>query len=319
MTWAAVAIGGSSLIGAIGSGIAGKSASDAQNRSDQANLLGVRETNEQNYRMFREGRGSAGHAILPEYLGGAEQELGTRAVDASRLLFGNPGQDFARDKGIVDSYLPSQRGVRDAINELFSGANLQKRLGIAEPVAEARTNVAKGQTTAINQSVRDAISRLESGKTRSGFVGGGSFDTNRILGATIGGRQAAAGALGDAELENATIEAFLRDNDIQARLAGIDLPNQGAAAEVSLRDLPNRAAANRLSNAMAPLNFFRLAADNFRAERPPLIEPGIGAGEIWGGGLSQLGNAAGTYFQNKAFANALNKAGGGIPEVSMIY
>jgi len=197
--------------------------SRAQRAQAEANLRAARETNEMNYRMFNEGRGATGHAFLPTYFGGKEQQLAQDAMlnyDQMRAMMGSPEEQLRSYQAAMDQYQPMADAARGTLADVYNGNMTTARLAYLDPVLQARTAQARGQQSAIGQGLAQTQNALAAANARKGFTGTGSFANNRLLAATTGARQAASGVLGAANLANAQDTRGVYDQG-NARVASI--------------------------------------------------------------------------------------------------
>lgn len=290
----------------------GKESSKSQKRANNANIRMAQETNALNERMWRESRGSEGSALLPTYLSGYERALGSGAAELAQLGMGNVRGRMGAIQSDIDSLNPALSGSAAVINDLFSGGTLNNRLAALAPVAAARTSAAKTRFDTISQSLDETIGRLNALNAKRGFLGGSSFDNNQLFGSTLGTRQAAADVFAAAQLQNAQEEAALRDSDQLLRLQSVGLPYEQAQRMAGLRELPLSTVSAGASQALAPLNFFRMGQSTWQASPLPQVQPTMSTGQIVGQGLGALGSSVGNYF---ALQNLMKQYGqmGGAP------
>lgn len=109
MSAIAVAIGTSAVVGAAGTIIAGKSAKKGAQAQAEAQLEATRETNETNYKMFQEARGSEGNAVLPLYSGTTE-----------RTIFNDLMDTYVRRTGGAPSYSEAARLYGDVLDQSYN-------------------------------------------------------------------------------------------------------------------------------------------------------------------------------------------------------
>lgn len=311
MSFVAVAIGGAALIGAGATAYASKSASDSAADANKQNRKIADATNQLNYRMFLESRGSGGHALLPLYFPeGTEEALANRAmglVRASQDAYGTPEQQLAAYQAIVDSLSPSMQAGDALVNDLFSGALEERQVGNLRPVMEARGKVAGAQKQGIMEALSERLNALRADRARAGYSGGGSsMQRNLLRSATLPALQQAATVGAQADLLNATDEANVRNAAIQTRLENLSLPLTQAANRVQLRNLPATAAGAATQAMFSPLDWFKLTPQAFQANQGPLVTPVPNTGQIVGAGVSAAASSLGNYYANKALVQQLS-------------
>lgn len=319
MSWVAVAIGGSALIGGLSSYLGGKSQSNSASKANQANIAAQDRTNALNKQMFDESRGSTGHALLPTYFGNTEMELGGYAADASRAIFkgqGSPDEQYAKSTQYLNDYRPAMNEGTQFVDDLFSGAGVTKRIDNLDPVNAARLNRAKTAQSAISDGLRDAIARMEAGNTTKGYLGGSTFDNNRMATSQVGARQQAALAQAQAEFENAQAVQGLQESDYLTRLNNLALPYQMGSQRMAFERLPAESIGRNIGAAMAPMNFFRMQPQAFRYDPSVAVQPTTTDGQLLGAAGASAARTATDYFSNKAIMNMLSNQQG-LPEISL--
>jgi hypothetical protein len=201
------------------------------------------------------------------------------------------------------------------LSGLYGGNLLAQRRASLDPVLAARTQAADNAGNAIDQSIYGQIGQLDANAARRGFVGGSSFDRNRILMASIGAKLAAAQQRSGARLQNASDVNALNESDVNLRFQNLNQPFQRAASTLDLQYAPLAKESAAAGNAMNPVNFFRIGTGAFQYQNQPTVQPNINGGMVAGAGLGQIGSALGNYYGTQQLVNALgngNGAGGGI-------
>lgn len=263
---------------------------DAQRHASNRNYDAAMQTNLSNERLFHEGRGSAGNAILPEYFGGLEAQLGkdvTAYYNASSKLQGTPEEQLAKYKAIADRFRPDIAAGDQAVSDIFTGALTDRRLGYVAPVKAARLAGAKGQKFAILDALNQRLAELNAQDASKGFVGGSSFQNSKNLAATIAARRASAAAESQANLENALTDAGIKDAGESAKLQSLNLPGQRLQTALTLERTPYNALGDSFQSRTAPLTFFRMNPGQARYDRPPSFEAIASPAQI---ALTQLGS-----------------------------
>ncbi|MEO7520233.1 MAG: hypothetical protein ABIW79_00315, partial [Gemmatimonas sp.] len=104
-------IAGATVLAAGAGAYAASSAADSAADANATNQRNAADTNAMNYRMFLEGRGSTGNAMLPMYFGpNAEATMGNRAMQtylAQLAAMGSPEEQIAANRSIVEGMQPS--------------------------------------------------------------------------------------------------------------------------------------------------------------------------------------------------------------------
>lgn len=307
-----IAIGGLAAAGA--GAYAATSASDSAEDARKQTAKDIKSTNKTNLRLFREGRGLPNEfgdisAVLPYYAN--EETLGADALayyTALRDAEGSPGAQVQRYRDSLARYRPSiEAGDRDLAG-IYSGAVTDEELAAAKPVFAARTDLAASQGEGIMEGLSARLNQMKADRARQGFVGSGTYDTNRALAATILARQQAAATRGGARLANAEQEFGLRYGGINRRLASMDIPFQRAAQLGNFENMPVTLAGQSFKQRMAPFEFFRISPGAYQAPQPYPTQPGIGMGQIIGGAIGAAGNTLGNYYMNQQLINQINAA-----------
>jgi hypothetical protein len=284
--WPMVAMAAASALGNFfGSKSAAKSQAEAQDRTNAANL-----------QMFHESRGSTGSAILPEYMKSTEGALGADAAAAAQAMFGwggSAGNRLTSAQGTLAKYNPAIEAGDGLVYDLASGKAGQQRQASLAPVLAARTNVAKGRAAAINKSLDETLANLRAGTAKSGFRGGGTFDTNRALASMVGARQAAANEFGMANLENAQATHGIDETNLQLLLQSLDLPFQRGQQALAYQGLPLQQLSQQYQAALAPMNFFRMGQGQAPYQQN---QPIANTGQIAGAAVGSLGSTLGQYY-----------------------
>lgn len=296
MTMMALAAAASALGNFFGAKSEAKTQAEAKARTDANNL-----------RMFQESRGSTGSAVLPEYLKPYEADLARSAAQTAQAMFGyggGPAGRLAEAEGTLARYEPSLRAGDELVFDLASGKLGRDRRAALEPVLGARTAVAKSRAAAIAQGLDETLATLRAQRAGTGFRGSSTFDLNRMLAATTGARGQAALGLTQADLDNALAVQGLQENDLQMRLAGLELPYQLGAQRLNFQNLPAQSLAQFYQNALAPLSFFRLPTANAPYQT---ANPVASTGQIAGSAVAGLGNTLGQYYAQQAMMEQLRQ------------
>lgn len=293
-------------MGAIGNTVAGLAGSRSQNKATKANLEAARELNAANYRIFQESRGATGNAFLPLYFGNQEKQLGQDAMtfyNAGRNLFGTPAEQLLKYKQAIGEYQPMLDASRGTLADIFNGNLTDARLEYFRPVGEARETVAATQKQGVLQGLQERLNALNADSARAGYTGTGSFGQNRLLNATIGARQQAAGLGAYANLENAMDRRGIQDQGANLKIASMDLPYQQAQQALNLEMLPMTQVQQNFSRSLAPFEFFRMGQGNFQYAPLPQVQAVPSAAQIGLTGAAAAANQLGSYYANRGAMN----------------
>lgn len=293
---------------------AAKSSASSAKEANKTNLGRAAQQRALEERLFHEGRGSAGHAILPEYLGDFESQLGKDAIagyKANLNFQGTPEEQLARYEEDAARFRPAFEQGNEVVDSIYSGAMERQQLEDAAPVMAARTGLAKTQRQGILDDITMRLGALEAKNFRKGYVGGSSAETGAALRATIPLRQQAAGVGALATLQNAQETQGIRDANRALRLNSLGLPAARARAATQFRQIPVAAAGEAAALSTAPFNFFRLPVGQQQASRLPEAVPVLSTGSIVGAGIGSAATSLGNYYANQALvkqANAMEPA-----------
>lgn len=314
-TFVAVAIGA----GAIATGVSGAMAAGAQEDANKANLAAAQSQQQLAYQQWLQSVGQTGHAALPWYGGNFEQQLFNDLEAQFQASQGGltPAQQFQQYQQAVSRFIPSQELANQVVQDLFTGKLTQEELGFAQPVFQARSDLAATQKGAILDSLQQQLNAISAARARAGYVGGGTtFEKNRLTQATIPALQAAAGAAGAAKLANAQEEQQIKTAGLAEQISGLNLPGQAAAANLNLINLPVTAATSRAVQATQPFQFFRINQTQAPVLSMPTQQPVLPPGAFAAGAAGSLGSSIGNYLVTQQLINSLKTpsvtGGGGV-------
>lgn len=191
------------------------------------------------------------------------------------------------------------RGAADAQSVARSAA-LQKEIdGLTAaqvPMAQARLDSANALASSINMGLQSTEDALTATRAKQGYLGGSSFDTGNLARATIGARQGAAQALGNARELNA--------GDTRA------IQGQGATGQRSIAD---ELAANQAAIAQREATGGRTLADALAGGTQAIGDTGAAgnAAITAGTGATRMGigNAGATQgYQDQVFGSSQQKS-----------
>jgi hypothetical protein len=307
----AIAIGASAALAAGASAYAANKASSAQKAASAQNAKNVADTNQLNYEMFLQGRGSDGSAVLPMYLkmpgtGNLfEEQLGRDLVDNYRAGYKPPGEQLTDYQSRIDKFAPSMAGARDAVTGVFDGTTGKKIIDNLTPVAAARMKSANVRGDAGMQALNETLNEVKAVQQGKGYSGDGlasnllGFSARRAINTDV------AGARSSAELANAMDEKAARDYAIQLQLQNLGLPYSMAQQEVNLSQLPQRALYDLQASRMQPLNFVRIGTNQFQYQPMPTVQPIASTGQLVGQGIGQAAGGIGNYLAKKQLADQM--------------
>lgn len=295
---AAIGLG---AVGTIASGIMGaNAASDAADAQRQS----TRDTNQLNYDMFRQSRGSDGSAVLPLYLqsqdGGLfERQLGSDLVGAYDMT----APDRAAFESVWNSYKPMVSGARRTAAGIFNGDVGNEMMANFQPVKKARVAMTR-------QAAMDALSKTldEIGQMQAGRGFSGDSLGNRMV--RFKANESAANAMAGANLSNLEQEKAIRDAALNLRLSNLDLPFSMAGKEMDFSNSANNAYLDAIQRRMVPFNFLRIGQGPAFQYQPLNYSATPSAGQVALQGFGQLGGTAANYFagqqQQKSWQDFLN-------------
>lgn len=262
-------------------------------------------TNELNYRMFREGRGSAGSAILPLYAtrGGrpVEPELFGDALDiydATQPL--DAVTQRARYEGVMAELAPAEAAATTAVTRMFDGgmeADLNRAVG---PVQQARTDAAESQAKSAIEALADTVAEIKAINAKRGFSGDSFGEQMVKFSARRNANTQAAAARSSANLANATETGNIATGAIKAKLDNVGLPFQLQRQKIAAIDLPNDALVDSQIRRQRVFSPFVIGPGQFRYDPMPPNVPRTSTGAIVGQGIGSFAGALGGYFAGGA-------------------
>lgn len=289
---------------------AASSAASSARSAQKTNVSRARSQRELEERLFHEGRGSAGHAILPEYLGNFEKEVGLDAAEgyrANMAFQGTPEEQLARYAEISRRFQPAFDQGSDVVDSIYSGAMQRERLAEAAPVMAARTQLAGTQRQGILDDITARLGALDAANARKGYVGSGSAALGAAFRQTAPLYQQAASVGALANLQNAQQTQGINDTNRDLQLSSLGLPAQRAAQAAAFNQIPVNALNQSYASAQAPFGFFRIGVGQQQASRLPDAVPIPGNGQIVASGLGQLAGAYGNYAANQALVGQIGQ------------
>ena len=281
-----------------GAVIASEGAKSAQKSANKTNAKNVADTNEMNYQMFKESRGSEGHAFLPEYTGKAEEQTFNDLYGTYQSGM-TPAQYQAQAQQSINSMAPAVQGGNQYLNDVYSGQNLATTRGYYQPLWDARTQTAQAQADAIQQAYAKARQQNLATNMRQGYYGGSSFQSREAQKNTLDALQQAALAKGAAQTQNATEGAQLGVTDLANRQQLLNEPLTRAQSLINYKNLASNSAYTGYDQLASRLGMFNIGTGQFTAQNAPVVQPNINNGQIAGSALSSLAGTLGNYYMNK--------------------
>jgi len=285
---AAVSVGGSIY--------AGQSAKKAGQKQADAQLKATGDTNAANERMFHEARGSKGHALLPEYFGEFEKNLGTDISGTYSSYKFDPQFGNKTYRQMSDSFMDGN----EIIDDVMSGRVGAERSGLSEGLAESRRS-------SINTALGERLAALKAARQAGGYGGTSSFQEKMMLGDTLQARQMAS-------MSDWMDKQQVYDSNLQLQLGLLDAPLNRTMQGYQMGSLPGAEQYRGIDEVLKRLGYFNMQGGN----PPQAINPEIptipGMGQFVGPAIS---STAGTMFN--AYMNrpqtvtptGINTAGGG--------
>lgn len=319
-------------VGGIGSLISGNSAAKAADHAADVNAQNTAATNAANLNLFNLSRGAPdasgfGHAVLPTYFGGNEQAAGQAAYDNFNRLNQGAQNSYNGLLSYQNALRPSLNSSLNAVANRFNGQDLSQRLSYAAPVFNQRLNAASvygaglrdtasAQRGSINTALLEALKGINAQRSAQGFLGGSTFDRNRMLASLAGARGAAAVNTAQANATgNNAYQTALGQNAFDTQgLYNQNLDNMGRPeglvsalnAAGGFEGAPSAGAASLFNNATNGLNFFRIQPQAFQQQSMPQVTPSIGTGQIFGSALNGLGQLGQNYGMMQYFQGLQN-------------
>lgn len=298
-----------------GGAISASGANSAANTAANANAANVASTNQTNLDLFNASRGAinpatgTANSILPDYFGNNESTMANDAFSQYQNLLASGQGVQGQIQGNVNSLNPSLNQNLQQIANIYNGQALNAQLGYAAPTYAANLNLAQttGQgyqqiaaanSNAIGTGLSSTLNQINAQNAAKGFLGGSSFNNNRLAGATIGAQQQAAVGtaqanaqagqlMSQAQYANSLDTRQLQQQNLSAQQNGAAL-SSGLTNAASIYSLPSQASANIYTNAQSPLNFFKINPQSTSVQNAPTVYPTLSNGQIGGQALSSL-------------------------------
>lgn len=290
---------------------------DAQRHAANVNADIARQTNEANKRMFDESRGSTGSAVLPTYLKTAEG-------DPFEAQLGKDLQDIwntTKETGpsITDlttanaPYAQMQSQAANEAGKIFSGEKGDELLSNLRPVQAARQKSVTFKRAAAIDALNKTLADIEAKQSAQGFRSDSlgsrllSFKANKTA------ADEGAAAQSGVDIQNATDERAVRDQNAMLPIQNLSLPYSMAQQEINSRLLPANAFLDQTARRLQPFNFMRIGTQPFQYTPMPTVQPQAGPFQLLAQQMAQTGNTAAGYFakqqQAQQYQDALSKLG----------
>jgi hypothetical protein len=280
-------IAGATIVGAVGGSlISAQGAKKSAKSQAAAQLQANADTNEANYKMFKEARGSGGHAILPEYFGGFEKDFSGDIIDIYKDSKGTYSPAFGN--ATLDRMKPSWERGDEFIGDVFSGKFTDERRRLAGESDKATKQ-------AINTGLGERLAQIKMNRSRRGLGGESSFTNSLSQGATIDARTLAA-------LQRITADQQILDQDIGLRSQFLDAPVNRSRLAYEFGYMPERENYRVVDDMLQRLGYFNIGQGNPPMQQTPNIPTIPNSAQAWGAGLSSGANALGNYWMAKQFS-----------------
>ena len=248
--------------------------SEAQDDATQANLDAARETNELNYRMFLQSRGSTGHALLPYYFGDQEANLAhdlSTIYNASREAAGGYDEQLERYRRDIGQFSDMTEQAANTAKGIFDGTLENESLTNFQPVAEARVEGANARKAAGLEALQETLNEIKAVQAGKGFSGD-SFG-NRLL-QTSARRKVYSDAATDmagVNIQNASDTFGIHERAQARRVSNLSLPYAMAQQAVNSENLADNAILDQTARRQQLFNFFKMAPGQFTYQPMPTV------------------------------------------------
>lgn len=310
---AALVVG--AVVAAGATAYAAKSSSDASAEANAANAGNAAATNALNYKMFLEGRGSKGSALLPMYMkrGGKpfEKRLSRDVMQFYSQLQNRRSPDELRRKAqeARNVFLPAQQGAERTANQVFTGELTDESLGFLAPLADQRLESAETLRQVGREALSENVNRIDREAAAKGFVGD-NF-ASRLLAGEMTRRSMSDAAVREAAArEQNALDTFkIRQAGMDRKLGSLNLPYAMAQQRVNWQNLPENEALDQAARRQQLFNFFKINPSAFQYQNMPTVQPVTPLGSIAGQGVSSAVGNVSNYYAQKALLDQMNQRG----------
>ncbi len=296
------------VLGSILGGAAAAKAAKTEREAQEENFKRAMADRELSLDLYNQARGSQGSALLPLYFGTGdysfEKQLAQDYRDIYDTAYATPGDQITPLRNIANGYMPMIESARKSVGSVFDGSLTRGRLENAAPVMEARTRAANVNSQGIYSALMERINALKAMDAAKGYTGGGSFSQNRLLAATVAGRQQAAGVKSQADLANAMDRRVIMDMGLDMPISYASMPFQQAGSEMGFTQMPANMMTQGFAQKLAPLNFYRIGNQGPNLAPTPQKKAIASSNQIW--------LQAGSQAANDVADAALSMYGGGM-------
>lgn len=264
---------GASAYGAVASANAQQQASQtAANSQNNANRL--------NYQMFQQAHGSNGNAVLPDYMGGFEKQLGNDLSGA----YTSAAVPLTTFQAATGRLAPAEQGAVNTTNSIFNGGITRTLLNNAAPVQATRLAVARDSSL---DALHQTLDQIDASQAQRGMVG--DSYANRLLQFQAG--QTAGNAVGAATLQNQQETADINNyGNVTLPLQNLVTPYTQGQQAGQFAFLPQDEWLQSMGQRMQPLNMVKIGYTG-PFQYQPLPTPGPGAYSGVANALSSLGGS----------------------------
>ena len=300
MSSACIAVAGIA-VGAAGTVYSANKAAKASKYASDANTALWREQNEDNDQEYADWKKS---------IWGDDQESTRKAImdmqDSLSTAYSGYGDNIA---SAIDQYGASIGGGADYLNGLYSGSNLNGRLGNLQATLDARTEGVQAMKDAYANAYQQQQAQRRAANMSQGFFGGGSYADRLARGDLITNNTAVATAANAAKLQNAQDIFNLTESDNTNRLNNLPTGLSLASANAGLQQAKTAAyATEKTAPLTAVLNNLSQYASITPYQNNNTTAPTVNyqANTGVGDALSGVGSALTAYGTSKMNQNASN-------------
>lgn len=308
----ATGIAVAAVVAAGASAYAAKSQSDASKKAQSTNKKTVKNTNQLNYELFREGRGEEGSAILPLYAQDANGELfeprffgDTRGVyDATGAI--PPQLQLQRYQEALAGSTLAQQNALGTVNDLYSG-QLEKDITQGfQPVTQARLQGVDARKQGTLEALQATLNDIKATQARRGFSGDSLASRSLQFNARRGANTQYADDLARAQEQNALDLSRIQQAFATTKLNNTSLPYTVGRQMVSTLNLPQDALLDQQQRRNQLITgTFGIGTGQFRYDHLPQVQPVASTGQIAAQGIGTLASSLGNYYAQNQLAGQL--------------
>lgn len=302
---------------------AAQAQSSATKKASEQNAQNVMNTNQLNYNMFQQSRGSKGNAVLPLYLTGAngqseESILGQNAIGLYGAAGGNmtPAQQIAMYQALQSQFQPMQAGANATAQGIFNGNLQAQELQNYAPVATAMQQGVAAQKEGSLEGLQATLNQIKAIQAGQGFSGD-SFGTNLLASNALRSTFSSNAALQSAA--NTTIagaQSGIKQGVLGTQLSNLNLPNSMASENFNFANAPQNAALAQEGQRQQLFNMFRIGTGQFQYQNLPMVPPIPNIRQNVGQGVGALAGAVGRNYSTNGGNAMPSWLGGGAANAS---